>query len=54
MKMDETLYGIADKIRNFAQIYLVDITEVRYLVINVGFLGKHFYCQTKNSTIPSP
>ena len=28
MSMDETLYGIADKIRNFAQVYLVDITEV--------------------------
>ena len=28
MKMDETLYGIAEKIRNFAQVYLVDITEV--------------------------
>ena len=34
MKMDETLYGIAEKIKNFAQIYLVDITEVRF----VGFI----------------
>jgi DIM1 family U5 snRNP protein len=28
MVMDETLYGIAEKVKNFAVIYLVDITEV--------------------------
>lgn len=28
MKMDEVLYSIADKVNNFAVIYLVDITEV--------------------------
>ncbi|KAI8073118.1 mitosis protein DIM1-domain-containing protein [Gongronella butleri] len=28
MKMDEILYGVAEKIKNFAVIYLVDITEV--------------------------
>ena len=28
MQMDETLYGIAEKVKNFAIIYLVDITEV--------------------------
>jgi U5 snRNP protein, DIM1 family len=28
MKMDEVLYGIAEKVKNFAVIYLVDITEV--------------------------
>ena len=28
MRMDETLYGIAEKVKNFAVIYLVDITEV--------------------------
>lgn len=28
MKMDETLYGCAEKIKNFAVVYLVDITEV--------------------------
>lgn len=28
MKMDETLYGISEKIRNFAVVYLCDITEV--------------------------
>mmetsp|Transcript_72356 Transcript_72356/g.106048 ORF Transcript_72356/g.106048 Transcript_72356/m.106048 type:complete len:109 (+) Transcript_72356:129-455(+) len=28
MKMDETLYHVADKIKNFAVIYLVDISEV--------------------------
>lgn len=27
MKMDEVLYTIADKVKNFAVIYLVDITE---------------------------
>ena len=26
--MDEVLYSVADKIKNFAVIYLVDITEV--------------------------
>jgi DIM1 family U5 snRNP protein len=28
MQMDETLAGIADDVKNFAAIYLVDITEV--------------------------
>ncbi|KAG6843675.1 Thioredoxin-like 4A [Arthromyces matolae] len=28
MTMDETLFGIAEKVQNFAVIYLVDITEV--------------------------
>lgn len=28
MVMDETLYSIAEKVKNFAVIYLVDITEV--------------------------
>lgn len=28
MKMDEALYGIAEKVKNFAVIYLVDVTEV--------------------------
>jgi len=28
MTMDETLYGISEKTKNFAVIYLVDITEV--------------------------
>ncbi|KAJ1949136.1 U4/U6-U5 snRNP complex subunit dib1 [Linderina pennispora] len=28
MIMDETLYRIADKVKNFAVVYLVDITEV--------------------------
>jgi DIM1 family U5 snRNP protein len=26
--MDETLYGVAEKLKNFAIIYLVDLTEV--------------------------
>ena len=28
MQMDETLYGVAEKLKNFAIIYLVDLTEV--------------------------
>lgn len=28
MRMDETLSSVADKIKNFAVVYLVDITEV--------------------------
>lgn len=28
MKMDETLFGVAEKVQNFAVIYLVDITKV--------------------------
>jgi len=28
MKMDEILFKVAEKIKNFAVIYLVDITEV--------------------------
>ncbi|XP_022369549.1 thioredoxin-like protein 4A isoform X2 [Enhydra lutris kenyoni] len=28
MKMDEVLYSIAEKVKNFTVIYLVDITEV--------------------------
>ncbi len=28
MKMDEILYGIAEKVKNYAVVYLVDISEV--------------------------
>lgn len=28
MIMDETLYGVTEKVKNFAVVYLVDITEV--------------------------
>lgn len=28
MKMDETLWGVAEKVQNFAVIYLCDITQV--------------------------
>lgn len=28
MKMDETLYGVSERVKNFAVIYLVDITQV--------------------------
>jgi hypothetical protein len=32
MQMDEILAGCADKIKNFAVIYCVDISEVRFLL----------------------
>ncbi|KAI9597972.1 mitosis protein DIM1-domain-containing protein [Syncephalis fuscata] len=28
MRMDETLYTVAERVKNFAVVYLVDITEV--------------------------
>jgi len=38
MKMDETLNGVAEKVQNFAVIYLVDITEVPdFNKVNFGF-----------------
>ncbi|XP_061896258.1 thioredoxin-like protein 4A isoform X2 [Entelurus aequoreus] len=43
MKMDEVLYSIAEKVKNFAVIYLVDITEVpdfnkmnKHIMIDLG------------------
>lgn len=36
MKMDETLADISDEVKNFAVIYLVDITEVPDFVSEVG------------------
>ena len=33
MKMDEVLYKIAEKVKNFAVVYVVDITEVSCRVI---------------------
>ena len=36
MKMDETLYRISEKVKNFAALYVVDITEVcAYLLSKV-------------------
>lgn len=29
MTMDEVLYNVAEDVKNFAVVYLVDITEVR-------------------------
>jgi DIM1 family U5 snRNP protein len=29
MKMDETLFSIAEKVKNYCTIYLVDITQVK-------------------------
>lgn len=37
MQMDEVLYKISEDVRNFAVIYLVDITEVRLVVWGDGF-----------------
>ncbi|WFD38017.1 U4/U6-U5 snRNP complex subunit dib1 [Malassezia japonica] len=28
MKMDETLFGVSERVKNFAVVYLVDITQV--------------------------
>lgn len=28
MKMDETLFGVAERVKNFAVVYLVDTTQV--------------------------
>lgn len=43
MTMDETLYSVAEKVQNFAVIYLVDITEVpdfnKVCVVSVGFVS---------------
>lgn len=36
MKMDEVLYAIAEKVKNFAVLYLVDITEVPGMILYVG------------------
>ncbi|KAL6426134.1 hypothetical protein ACFW04_009003 [Cataglyphis niger] len=43
MKMDEVLYNIAEKVKNFAVIYLVDITKVpdfnkmnKHIMIDLG------------------
>lgn len=43
MKMDESLYSVAEKCKNFVAIYLVDITQVclsglKFLVFNVMML----------------
>ena len=38
MKMDESLYSIAEKCKNFCAIYLVDITQVRLTFVCPGLL----------------
>jgi len=41
MKMDETLYAVAEKVQNFAVIYLVDITQVPdFSKVSVSSLGR--------------
>ena len=37
MKMDETLFSIAEKVKNFCVIYLVDITKVPGIQNNTYF-----------------
>lgn len=44
MTMDETLYGVAEKVQNFAVIYLCDITQVPDFN-KVGNLSCIFYTQ---------
>lgn len=43
MTMDETLYGVAEKVQNFAVIYLCDITQVpdfnKVGKVNIVFLA---------------
>ena len=39
MVMDETLYRCAEKMKNFAVIYLVDITEVGFHQTNEEYEG---------------
>ncbi|KAG2002417.1 Txnl4a protein, variant 2 [Coprinopsis cinerea AmutBmut pab1-1] len=44
MTMDETLYGISEKVQNFAVIYLVDITEVPdFNKVRIPFLFSEGY-----------
>ena len=59
MKMDEALYSIAEKCKNFCAIYLVDITQVgsdseicRYSVL---FLGRFLISiRCTSCTTPAP
>ena len=59
MTMDETLYGISEKVQNFAVIYLVDITEVpdfnkvSYPWWFLNILAEHL-CRCTNCTILVP
>lgn len=36
MQMDEVLAGIAEEVKNFCAIYVVDVSEVRLLQLLVG------------------
>ena len=44
MKMDEALYSIAEKCKNFCAIYLVDITQVRSELFS-GQFSVFFLCR---------
>jgi U5 snRNP protein, DIM1 family len=47
MKMDETLYTIAEKVKNFAVIYLVDTTEVpdfNKMYVSLAKVGAFVQC----------
>jgi DIM1 family U5 snRNP protein len=50
MKMDETLNGVAEKVQNFAVIYLVDITEVPDFN-KVGFVSNLNASHEQNATL---
>jgi U5 snRNP protein, DIM1 family len=59
MVMDETLYSVAEKVQNFAVIYLCDITEVPDFnkVCNLCHSRSHFgilTVSTTTTTVNSP
>lgn len=60
MTMDETLYGVAEKVQNFAVIYLVDITEVpdfnkvRMKISHCVSAGADLSARCMNYTMPAP
>ena len=48
MTMDETLYGVAEKVQNFAVIYLCDITQVP----DFNKVGDRSFCVSPSNEIP--
>ena len=59
MTMDETLYSVAEKVQNFAVIYLVDITAVPdFNKVRCAFLQRHHLiarprCTSCTTRVPS-
>ena len=56
MVMDETLYSVAEKVQNFAVIYLCDITEVPDFnkVCDLSHSRSHFGILTVSTTAFNP